>query len=62
MGRADLIGNGKKCLIPAWQPLGTTENQAGNKAAGRPSARPAFAGKRMESKKAEPKKPFRRPR
>ena len=21
MGRADLIGNGKQCLIPAWQPL-----------------------------------------
>jgi len=23
MGRADLIGNGKKHLIPAWQPAGT---------------------------------------
>ena len=23
MGRADLIGNGKKHLVPAWQPLGT---------------------------------------
>ena len=23
MGRADLIGNGKKQLIPAWQPAGT---------------------------------------
>ncbi len=22
MGRADLIGNGKKQLIPAWQPAG----------------------------------------
>ncbi len=21
MGRADLIGSGKQCLIPAWQPL-----------------------------------------
>jgi uncharacterized radical SAM protein YgiQ len=25
MGRADLIGNGKKQLIPAWQPAGTGE-------------------------------------
>ncbi|NBO10275.1 MAG: YgiQ family radical SAM protein [Methylophilaceae bacterium] len=24
MGRADLIGNGKNCLIPAWQPLDKT--------------------------------------
>ncbi|OOZ36411.1 YgiQ family radical SAM protein [Solemya velesiana gill symbiont] len=24
MGRADLIGNGKKHLVPAWQPAGTT--------------------------------------
>jgi hypothetical protein len=23
MGRADLIGNGKKQLVPAWQPAGT---------------------------------------
>ena len=23
MGRADLIGNGKKHLVPAWQPAGT---------------------------------------
>ena len=23
MGRSDLIGNGKKQLIPAWQPAGT---------------------------------------
>jgi hypothetical protein len=24
MGRADLIGSGKNCLIPAWQPLDKT--------------------------------------
>jgi uncharacterized radical SAM protein YgiQ len=62
MGRADLIGNGKKCLIPAWQPLGSADNQAGSRASGRPSTHRAFAGNQMESKKAEPKKPFRRPR
>ncbi|MGR9053485.1 MAG: DUF3362 domain-containing protein, partial [Gammaproteobacteria bacterium] len=26
MGRADLIGNGKQHLIPAFQPKGTIEN------------------------------------
>ncbi|MEW6038001.1 MAG: YgiQ family radical SAM protein [Pseudomonadota bacterium] len=29
MGRADLIGNGKHHLIPAWQPLGTGTAKAG---------------------------------
>ncbi|MBF8269246.1 MAG: Fe-S oxidoreductase [Gammaproteobacteria bacterium] len=36
MGRADLIGNGKKHLIPAWQPAGTgqkdQENRTGSRA------------------------------
>jgi len=33
MGRADLIGNGKKQLIPAWQPAGTAAHgQPGNPA------------------------------
>jgi len=46
MGRADLIGNGKKQLIPAWQPAGTGEqnvprqptSRSGAKPAGRPSS------------------------
>ncbi|MBL1274568.1 MAG: YgiQ family radical SAM protein [Ectothiorhodospiraceae bacterium] len=29
MGRADLIGNGKRHLIPAWQPKGTGDNGEG---------------------------------
>jgi hypothetical protein len=29
MGRADLIGNGKQHLIPAWQPSGTGDAPAG---------------------------------
>ena len=29
MGRADLIGNGKRHLIPSWQPKGTEEPSAG---------------------------------
>jgi len=32
MGRADLIGNGKKHLIPAWQPQGTGKNKAAENA------------------------------
>jgi len=35
MGRADLIGNGRRQLIPAYQPGGT-----GTAAAGSPGARP----------------------
>jgi len=60
MGRADLIGNGKKCLIPAWQPLGTAEG----KTAGDRSAKPRVhqAHQTHGHKKAEPKKPFRRSR
>jgi uncharacterized radical SAM protein YgiQ len=32
MGRADLIGNGKRHLIPAWQPKGTGEQAEGRRA------------------------------
>ena len=35
MGRNDLIGNGKRHLVPNWQPAGTTA-----KAEGRPNSRP----------------------
>ena len=55
MGRADLIGNGKKQLIPAWQPAGTGEAVRGqpaktfkNQTAGKPrraeAGRPARPG------------------
>jgi len=37
MGRADLIGNGKKHLIPTWQPDGTGDQREGRR--GRPSSR-----------------------
>ena len=33
MGRADLIGNGKRHLVPNWQPAGTGGEVAGNKPA-----------------------------
>ena len=32
MGRADLIGNGKRQLIPAWQPKGTGDVEGEQKA------------------------------
>jgi len=35
MGRADLIGNGKKQLIPAWQPAGTGKQGEGQHPRGR---------------------------
>jgi len=31
MGRADLIGNGKKHLVPSWQPRGTGDAQEGRR-------------------------------
>jgi uncharacterized radical SAM protein YgiQ len=31
MGRADLIGNGKRHLVPAWQPKGTANADAGSR-------------------------------
>jgi len=41
MGRADLIGNAKKCLVPAWQPGGTDRGMEEKKPAPRKSdARP----------------------
>ena len=36
MGRADLIGNGKKQLIPAWQPAGTCGAGVGASGRGQP--------------------------
>ncbi len=40
MGRADLIGNGKKQLVPAWQPAGTGLATAARRAGERRSAAP----------------------
>lgn len=46
MGRADLIGNGKKHLIPAWQPAGTGQKAGqGDNRAGQPGRPRPVAGK-----------------
>jgi hypothetical protein len=36
MGRADLIGNGKQQLVPAWQPEGTAAKTPPTRAGARP--------------------------
>jgi uncharacterized radical SAM protein YgiQ len=35
MGRADLIGPGKRCLVPAWQPAGTGQSGGEGRRTGR---------------------------
>ncbi len=54
MGRADLIGNGKRHLVPSWQPQGTGENDK----AKRKTVNKASAGKsqRIRHKKTAQKK------
>ncbi len=49
MGRADLIGNGRKQLVPAWQPAGTGVKPEGVRGARGPATRgkaPARGGRR----------------
>ena len=45
MGRADLIGNGKRHLVPSWQPAGTGGKPEGVRGARRPATQKAVAGK-----------------
>jgi uncharacterized radical SAM protein YgiQ len=54
MGRADLIGNAKKCLIPAWQPVGTSPTPVKSARVSRPM--PAGA-KRSETQSSTQKRP-----
>jgi len=41
MGRADLIGNGKRHLVPAWQPAGTGQGPEGQRRPGEGQGQPA---------------------
>jgi len=59
MGRADLIGNGKHCLIPAWQPLDKTPPRPVQVAS---KKRPLPTPAAVKGKKLEIGKPFRRSR
>ena len=49
MGRADLIGNGKKHLIPSWQPAGTGDRGEG-KRMGQKANRPTSNGQQQKGK------------
>ncbi|MDC9726119.1 MAG: YgiQ family radical SAM protein [Gammaproteobacteria bacterium] len=58
MGRADLIGNGKKHLIPTWQPAGTGGQGEGKRVSrntNRPNGnKPAQKGKRFQTQHVRP--------
>ena len=65
MGRADLIGNGKKHLIPTWQPAGTGEQGEGKRVNQKAYQKPAsksFRTQHVRGKalKRKPSKPRRR--
>jgi uncharacterized radical SAM protein YgiQ len=63
MGRADLIGNGKQCLIPAWQPLDKTPPRLVQAASKKRLVQAAAAVPvNAKGKKLEIGKPFRRSR
>lgn len=58
MGRADLIGNGKKHLIPTWQPAGTGGQGEGKRVRGKPNQptgnKPVQKGKRFQTQHVRP--------
>jgi hypothetical protein len=45
MGRADLIGNGKRHLVPAFQPAGTGQRPEGQRRPVRPKSVPQIKKK-----------------
>lgn len=49
MGRADLIGNGKKHLIPTWQPAGTGGQGEGHRVSSK-AKRPTSNGQKQKGK------------
>ena len=59
MGRADLIGNGKRHLIPSFQPAGT--GKTGQRAGVRPQSARAAPARRTASPKRSAAKQRRRP-
>jgi len=51
MGRADLIGNGKRHLVPAWQPTGTGEQREGKRTP--PKAKQSFLTQHSRAEKTD---------
>ena len=67
MGRSDLIGNGKRHLIPSWQPKSLTESEGSKKSVSRkpllntnPQAKKTQSGKTSDKKTVSKKiRPFK---
>jgi len=60
MGRSDLIGNGKKHLIPTWQPAGTGEKGEGKRKQGdkrfnKPTKATSFRTQQNHGGRSKPK-------
>jgi len=53
MGRADLIGNGKGHLVPAWQPAGTGEQREDQRIT--PKAKQSFCNQHSRAEKSDHK-------
>jgi hypothetical protein len=51
MGRADLIGNGKRHLVPAWQPKGTGQQHEGRRLT--PKSKHAFRTQHSMNEKSD---------
>jgi len=51
MGRSDLIGNGKRHLVPAWQPEGTGEQHEGKRVT--PKSKRTFRTQHSRAEKAD---------
>jgi uncharacterized radical SAM protein YgiQ len=51
MGRADLIGNGKRHLVPAWQPTGTGEQHEGKRIT--PKSKQSFRTQHSRTEKSD---------
>jgi uncharacterized radical SAM protein YgiQ len=60
MGRSDLIGPGKRHLIPAWQPAGTASASAPHKAGPRPHADKRPQKSAVATRQTTPTAPARR--
>jgi len=51
MGRTDLIGNGKRHLVPAWQPKGTGEQHEGKRIT--PKTKQSFRTQHSRAEKSD---------
>jgi len=59
MGRADLIGNGKQHLVPAWQPAGTGPSPGASRRDGKKRPAPPARGTALTQHTGLPPTPGR---